>query len=486
MNYKKNYRPFTAICDCNFGRKIIYTNKTSIDEANVVAELQKALMVHNQNVAEIDYLDNYYKGDQPILYRKKKNRPEINNKVVVNVAKFVVDTRTAETVGEPIQYVLRGTDETKSEEVKDLNTIMFGESKDYFDTELVRWQKICGTAYRFVGVNSDADELLDESPFFLSTEEPRETFVAYYSNTKKPAFSCQIRTDELGNAVYNVYTRNAYYLIQGNEILETEKNGNGMIPVIEYPNNARRLSDIEVTILMTDEINKLTSDRANAVEGYVCSWIKFINCDIDIEKFREVRDEGFFSVTSNNGAENKSDVDIMAQELNQTETQVEIDDLFEKLLIIQGIANREGNTGGDTGSAVYLRNGGAQAEKISALAEPIFKKAEREMLRIVLRHLKVKKKFQLLPSDIEIKISRSKFDNALTKAEVMQILLDCGIEPARAIKTVGLFSDPEQVAVESKERMEILYPKKKEDVISVQNPTNSNTEKQVDGKNNEE
>ena len=28
----------------------------------------------------------------------------------------------------------------------------------------------------------------------------------------------------------------------------------------------------------------------------------------------------------------------------------------------------------------------------------------------------------------------------------------------RAIKTVGLFSDPEQVSVESQKRMDILYP----------------------------
>lgn len=481
MRYVKNYRPFTAICDCNFGRKVIYTNKIKIDASNIVGELENALYIHRQNAKEIEYLDNYYKGDQPILYRKKKNRPEINNKAVVNVAKFVVDTRTAEVVGEPIQYVLRGTDQAKSEEVKDLNTLMFGESKDYYDTELVRWQKICGTAYRFVGVNEDADELLDESPFFMSTEDPSDTFVAYFSNTKKPAFSCQIRRDELGNEIFNVYTKGEYFLIQKSEILEKAKNGNGMIPVIEYPNNARRLSDIEVTITMTDEINKLTSDRANAVEGYVCSWIKFINCDIDIEKFREVRDEGFFSVTSNNGAENRSDVDIMAQELNQTETQVEIDDLFEKLLVIQGIANREGNTGGDTGSAVYQRNGGAQAEKISELSEPIFKKSEREMLRIALRHLKIKRKFSLMPSDIEIKISRSKFDNALTKAEVMQILLSCGIDPARAIKTVGLFSDPEQVAVESRERMEILYPKTKEEAQVQQTPVGDN-----DGENNKD
>ena len=42
-----------------------------------------------------------------------------------------------------------------------------------------------------------------------------------------------------------------------------------------------------------------------------------------------MRQEGALVVKSNNG-ENKADVDILSQELNQTEGQVVFDDLFEK------------------------------------------------------------------------------------------------------------------------------------------------------------
>ena len=63
-----------------------------------------------------------------------------------------------------------------------------------------------------------------------------------------------------------------------------------------------------------------------------------------------------------------------------------------------------------------------------------------------------------MPSDVEIKISRTKSDNMLVKAEVLQMLLNSGVNPERAIKTIGLFSDPEQVALESQKRMDILYP----------------------------
>ena len=96
MAYKyfgKNIRPFTAVCDCNFGRKIIKTNKSQINANNIVEELNKALVIHNQNAVEINYLDRYYSGDQPILYRKKVNRPEVNNKLVVNLAYELVERK---------------------------------------------------------------------------------------------------------------------------------------------------------------------------------------------------------------------------------------------------------------------------------------------------------------------------------------------------------------------------------------------------------
>lgn len=461
----RNRRSFVSYNNGAFGREIIYTKQERIDASNVVEELNKALPIHEQNAIEIDYLDRYYRGDQPILYRQKKNRPEVNNKIVINVAQYIVDVKASEIAGEPIQYVLRGKDTKKTEEINQLNTLMDGEDKSYFDIELCRWRSICGTAYRFIGKADKNAKLLDESVFTIKVEDPRNTFIAYYDDDTA-AYSCQIRTDADGNKVYWVYTSRQWFKIISNKIVESGTNGNGAIPVVEYPNNARRLGDIEITLTITDEINRMASDRANAVEQFVSAFVKFVNCDIDIEKFRELRAEGFFSVTTNEGASNAADVDIMTSELNQSETQVAVDDLFEKLLIIHAIANRQGNSGGDTAGAVSLRNGHYDQEKRAELGEPIFKRSERQTLRLILKRLKVDKNFALMPSDVEIKISRSKLDNMLTKAEVLKLLLDCGIDYQRAIKTVGLFNDPEQVAQESKARMEMLYPAENAEAIN--------------------
>ena len=459
----KNTRPFSAITHNNYGRTIIYTNQNRIDENNIVQELNNALVYHTQNATEIEYLDRYYRGDQPILYRRKVNRPEVNNKVLVNLAYELVERKVAGICAEPIQYVLRGTDEKKSEEITVLNAIMDSEDKQDCDIDICRWRSICGTAYRFVGNDEGKGRLLDESDFTLSCENPQYTFVAYHTNNK-PAFSCQIREDEEGKKLYYCFTDSQYFIIRGGVIVNKGVNGNGAIPVIEYPNNSRRLSDIEITLTITDALNVLSSDRINGIEQFVSAWVKFVNCEIDKETFLAMRQEGALVVKSNNGAENKADVDVMTTELNQTQSQVAFDDLFNKFLEIQGLANREGNTGGDTGNAVSLRNGYHESGLREAINEPIIKKSERMSLRIILNRLHIKKKFTLVPSDIEIHINRDKLNNILTKSEALKILLECGVYYKRAIKTVDLFSDNERVAEESKDRMEFLYPTKPQEV----------------------
>lgn len=459
----KNTRPFSAITHNNYGRTIIYTNQNRIDESNIVKELYNALVYHTQNATEIEYLDRYYRGDQPILYRSKVNRPEINNKVLVNLAYELVERKVAGICAEPIQYVLRGTDEVKSKEISQLNAIMESEDKQDCDIDICRWRSICGTAYRFVGNDDSKGTLLDESDFSLSCEDPRFTFIVYFPNGK-PAFSCQIRKDNEGKNLYYCFTKGQYFIIQKDKVVKDGANGNGEIPVIEYPNNSRRISDIEITITITDSLNVLSSDRVNGVEQFVAAWVKFVNCEIDKETFQAMRQEGALVVKSNNG-ENRADVDVMTTELNQTESQVVFDDLLNRFLEIQGLANRQGNTGGDTGNAVSLRNGYHESGLREAIDEPIIKKSERMMLRIVLKRLQIKKKFALMPSDVEIHINRDKLNNIMTKAEALQILLNCGIYPQTAIKTVGLFSDPEQVANDSKARMEILYPTTQPNIV---------------------
>ena len=70
------------------GRAKILCDEKLITVDNVVQVLSDALLVHQDNSAECNFLYRYYRGNQPILDRKKIIRPEICNKIVENRAKI--------------------------------------------------------------------------------------------------------------------------------------------------------------------------------------------------------------------------------------------------------------------------------------------------------------------------------------------------------------------------------------------------------------
>lgn len=455
LDYINNDQSFTEIVKpYGFGRKKITTNASEINADNVVDELNSALNVHMINQTAIAYLDRYYRGDQPILYRVKKVRPEINNKIVENHALEIVDSKVADLYGEPVQYVLADAeDEAKAEQMKELNRFMKSEDKAAHDIERGRWASICGTSYYYVGKENRMPKDFDEAPFYIKVENPLYTFVVYFADDDTPAFSCQIRENDEGD-IYNVYTSTEYFIIQNGEVVAESKNGNnGLIPVIEYPNNERRLSDIEVTITLTDGINKIQSDRMNGIEQFVQAFILFKNSLIDENTFKKLAFEGVLSIKDS--ADGKTaDARMLTAELSQDGTQISKDDAYENLLIIQGMPDRKETSGGNTGQAIALSNGYYAEDKRAELRIPIFQQSERMMLRFVLNRLRVKRQYTLKISDIDIRPKRSKLENMLVKAEVLKILHEIGVDDAIALKTINLFADVQDTVSKSKDRMQ--------------------------------
>lgn len=459
--WHKNRKSFVEVCHGVFGRKIIYSNKKSITRQNVEEVLSKALLIHNQNRREIDYLYHYVGGDQPILYREKEVRPDVKNNIVENHALEIVRFMTAQTCGEPIQYVSVDDKSALSEEVDMLNKFMAVANKAYYDIQIGDWQSTSGTAYRETW-SKKRDEVDEGEPCMgIDTPDPRYNFIVY--STAKghpPLMSVSLCKDENDKDIAYCTTPTEVIAIQDGKILEKEcsVNGHGRILLVEYPNNARRLSDIEIVITMLDAINTIQSNRVDGIEQFVQAFMKFVNCEIDEDTFLKMCKLGALKVKTVN-ASFPADVNMVSNELDQQQTQTAKDDLYKNMLIIEGMPNREQNTGGDTGQAVYLRNGWDFAEQRAKIDEPVTEKSEREFLKIALNILKTKQQIscKLLISDIGIKITRNKTDNMLVKAQALCYLLEKGIHPKIAIKTCDLWGDSEKVYVQSKPYLDALF-----------------------------
>ena len=449
-----------------YGRKMITTDAIEITSANIVSELEKAISKHIFNRGEIEYLWNYYRGKQPILKRKKEVRPEICNRIVENRANEIVSFKVGYLCGEPIQYVGRSGEDVISTGISQLNEMMFSESKASQDKEVVEWQMICGTAYRLVLPDSTEDE--DDVPFEMFTLDPRDSFVVYSNSIgNKPLMGVKYCTDEYGISTYSIYTDKHFWKIKDGAILQSDSHGLGMIPIFEYPANNARLGAFEIVLPLLDAINNVASNRLDGVEQFIQSFIKFINCDISAEDFKELKDLGAIKVKSVDGA--NADVDMITNELNQGQSQTLVDYLYQTVLTICGIPNRNGGSStSDTGSAVLLRDGWSLAESRAKDSELMFKKAEKNVLKLVLKICRDSagtpaEVCALRLKDIALQFTRRNYEAIQSKAQVLtQMLAQPKIHPRLAFESSGMFIDPERAYSLSMEYAEGMAKRAKE------------------------
>lgn len=426
------------------GRHVAYTNKKQITPENVADVVGKAMVIHMRNAAETEYLYGYYRGRQDIRLKEKVVRPEINNKVMVNRANEIVTFKTAYLLGEPVQYVSNGGSDTVSAKVNRLNEFMRSESKDTKDKEIADWMHICGVGVRMVVPDEEGEE--DGSPVCIYTLDPRDAFVIYYSGVgHKPLAGVLRQWDEEGKPYQCVYTREWYFEIAGGEIKKQEARTIPYIPIIEYPNNDARMGAFEVVLPLLNAINTVESNRVDSIQDFVNAFDVFQNCDIDDGQYGELASGGkAVKIKGQAGMEAK--VYRIASELNQTNTQTLVDDLYDTALTICGMPNRNGGSStSDTGTAVIYRDGFAEAESRAKDTEKTFIRSEREFLRIVLYICRNTADLDLQLSDIKPEFTRKNLSNVQSKVQVLcEMLNNSKIHPKLAFQTCGVFGDSEE------------------------------------------
>ena len=497
----ENKMYFQDIVNGQYGRKIAYTDVSEINEGNVVKVLGNALGVFNFNRTAIRYLWNYKNGDQPVLYREKTIRDDIINKVVENHAWEIVRFKMGQTFGEPIFYNSLSKDEKVNEAVDRFNSYLKAAGKAAKDLSMGEWQSAVGTGFEAVQLKPNGSE----QPFRLVVPTPMDTFVIYSRQTQEPMMAVQQLKTEEGQQYYQCFTSTHEYRIQNSQLLPlTGSDGAvvysrlhifGEIPIVEYPNNQDRMSDIELVISMLDAINNMQSNRMDSVEQFVQSWVKFVNCKIDPKQFEQMKQSGALVVETVN-KDFKADVDLLTQELNQTQTQVAKDDLWDNTLSILAIPNRQDSSGGggDRAGATYLRNGWDFSKQAAKIKDAYVIESEYRLSTCMKNAVRVRKGENEIPlslADYEPVINHSPTDNMQVKAQTFAMLIQAGIHPLACVKVCGLWNDPEKVYLMSKPYMDVLYKtvddaiqeqglqgdvEKAQQLIAQQDANNGNTE----------
>ena len=441
------------------GRQVIYSDADAITDENVVDVLAKAMSIHGQNQNEIEYLWNYYKGRQPIIYRKKTFREDICNRIVENRANEIVSFKVGYLMGEPVQYINQGASEA-GDGINRLNEYMYAENKAAEDKKLAEWFTICGTAFRMV-LPSMSDEK-EDAPFHLYTLDPRTTFVIYHSGLgNRPLMGVRFVQREDGVQIFSCYTDNRYYEIVNGVIDKAENRYYSGIPIIEYPANDARLGAFEIVLPLLDAINETASDRLDGVEQFIQAILMLKGVDIDAPTFASIRELGGLKVPP------EGDAKYLTQELDQTQTQTLKDDLYQTVLTICGMPNRNGSKStSDTGSAVIMRDGWSAAEARAKDSELMFVRSERIFLKLVLNMGDILRDMKLKLGDIGIRFTRRNYENIQEKSQVLTTMLaNPKIARKLAFEYCGMFADPELAYTLSEEEYQATLKKQEEDLM---------------------
>lgn len=436
-----------------FGRSEIVSDAKEITRDNIIEQLNVALVTHIKNQDEIQYLYDYYRGKQFILEREKKVRPEIMNLIVENRANEIVSFKTGYLMGEPVQYVGRTESPEIAPKINKLNEYVFAEDMASKNKELADWMHIGGIGYRIVLPDvSLTQREKDESPFEIYTGDPRTTFVVKTNNlARDPLFAVLINNKVDGTTRYYVYTKTRYYEIESNTIWVDAPNPLGEIPVIEYPANTARLGAFEIVLPLLDALNSVDSNALDDIEQTVQAILILRNVDLSSQEYEKLLEEGALKVTDADPTM-PAEVKYITAKLGVNETKMEADRIYESILTICGMPNRNGGSStSDTGAAVIMRDGWSSAEARAKDTEAMFKKSEKQALKLMLKIIKTADELDLRLADIDIRFTRRNYENTKEKAEVLTMMLNNEkISPLLAFTHCGMFSDP-QVAYKMSE-----------------------------------
>lgn len=460
-----------------FGRRRIYTS-SEITEKNVIEEVNLALSIHNMNLVEEDYLYWYRRGRQPILFREKTVRPEICNCIVENHAEEIVSFKDGYFLTQPAYYISR--EQSSAEKVRVLNEYLYLSGKHQADNEIVDWFHTVGKGVCFVRSNPDKKER-KRVPAKVYALDPRSAFVVYSTEAgNEPVFAVNCVVDKNILRV-DVFSKKFIFRLSGGytgelsvtpypmrtgvalNIDKVERNTLGLIPIIEYQYNSVNMGAFEAVIPLLDAINTTASNRVDGIEQFIQSLLVFYNCQLGQDENgneitpKQVREAG--ALFLQNVGENKADLKEISSNLNQTETQVLVDYMYQQVLTICGMPSttKGGASTSDTGTAVLARDGWMQANTIAMNTEDLFKKSNRYFDEVFLAILKLNADFEIDPSEFEIQFVRNETANAQSKAQAAVTLLTAGLHPELAFAKSGVSNDPVADVAKSKGYLKLRW-----------------------------
>lgn len=437
-----------------FGRLDIYTTEDEITKENVISEVNEALSYHVMNMLQEEFLYWYRRGVQPILKRTKEVREDILNIVQENHAAEIVDFKNGYFLTQPASYLSRR--KGVQGKLKKLNEYLYASGKQDADNKIADWFHTVGKGVCYVEPNDD-----EKAPFKAYALDPRSAFVVYSLRPgNKPVYGVNLVISD-GKAKLDVISERSIFHLSGavvgklatdkknnfmvtaSEVVSVEPNVLGKIPIIEYRYNSINTGSFELAVPLLDEINNIVSNACDGVEQFIQSLAIAVNCEFpDDTTLSDIRKAGMINMRS--VGENKAEFKILSEQLDQSQTKILVDRLYDQVLRICAMPNRSDgqSTYDTTGAAVLANFGYYQADAAARNTTDLFKESNRQFDAIIIDILKRKQLLDIEINDFELDFVRNETANVQSKAQAFQTLMSAGLHPELAAAKSGISADP--------------------------------------------
>lgn len=309
--------------------------------------LEEYIKKHEALIPHYKELLDAYTGKYPILTQDDKEQYKPDNRLVVNYAKYIVDTMNGFFIGVPIKVT------HSNPKVADyLNLVDKYNDQDDNNAELSKICSLYGKGFEMLFTD-------EEGNVGITYLNPMECFIIYDDSIlRRPMYAVRwyLDKDNILRGSWSDGTQVQYFVKDGDYTWDgaAESHYFGDVPIIEYVENEEGQGIFENVLSLINEYNKALSEKANDVDYYADAYLKVLGAKLKTETMQNLRNNRIINI------EGKDAEKIIVDFLQKPEadgTQEHLIDRLEKLIFqISMVANiAEENFGTASGIALKYR-----------------------------------------------------------------------------------------------------------------------------------
>lgn len=333
----------------NLNKRKLFTTSADTVTEELVSE---AVGLHQTHLLK-DYVENedMYMSKHKILSGPKKDSWKPDNRLVINYAKYIVDTFSGYQIGVPVKV---SHEDRKVTEFID----HFRKINDMEDTEfeLAKISDIFGHAFLYVYQDEDGntratynnpvnmllvhDNTIEEKPFFAVRYAFNDGAVTGYGQVITATEVIEATFQLGGGVTFGERTPHIY----------------GRLPVVELIENEERQGIFDSIKTLINALNKAASEKANDVDYFADAYLKVVGVQLKEGMADQIRTNRIFNLWKNGSDGALPDVEFLEKPNSDTTQENLIALLKESIFAVSMVANlSEEDFGNASGTALAFK-----------------------------------------------------------------------------------------------------------------------------------